>query len=758
MFSNSHGKIFFIPKRTLLRLIYYAVVGLILVLIGYRFYLFFSQTHFESLHVEQVEQIQTRLEDKESFSFAVVGNIKNSKSFFQKHVISKLNHSDHAFVISAGNAVSDGYEENYRSLLNMLADLQKPWLLTYGENEDSDFGDFRFYKYLGPFFFSFLAGNSQFIFLDGSDKSPYGWQLDWLRWEFSNTMVDNRFVFIGQPLHPPIEDTPVMEGDNYFPRDDIAEDFRTVFEHFGVDVVFSSNLSLFHQTRINGVQYITTGGAGGVILDSKKSFHHYVKVGVDGDQISFELEIPDVAESALWRTLDSIWSAVYTFFHVSFSRFLFILCVLIVMGVKLHKVIYKDRDYYTHFTIDDRGYRESPKRIAFFTNTYFPFISGVPISILRLAKGLQQRGHQVHIFAPEYDKKAETRVPCTRVRTLIAFGKNREFRVSNLLQSNIKRTFEEFAPDLVHVHQPLWLGSLGLWRARRAGIPVIYTYHTRLEMYAHYVPLPSALFRNLISHLIVRRFCNRCNGVIVPTYSTETYLRLIGVKSRIFVQPSGVDFDRFNTPPAQSTERLRRHLGLAMDDKVLISVSRLGREKNIKFLIDAMAELQQRTDQSVKLVLVGRGDDQRFLENRAGEQGVADRVLFAGAVKPHEMPGYYQMADLFVFASKSETQGMVILEAMSAGLPVVAIRSSGIDDVIMDGKNGYKTLDNIAEWTAKAASLINDEQKLQRFSEAAVAFAREHDVSSFAENVDRYYSEIMATYHDVQPPQLGFNE
>lgn len=739
-------------KPSRLQFVYYAIILLVLVLVSYQLYLIFSKTHYESLHVEQVEQIQQRIEDKTQFSFVVVGNINNSSSIFHRQIIPELNQSGHDFVISAGNAVSSGAEENYRSLLNMMNDLSKPWLLTYGDNEDSDFGDFRFYKYLGPHFFAFEAGNSQFIFLDGTDNSPYRWQIDWLQRELANSRANNRFVFFGLPLHPPVEDTPVFEEDNYFPHSDIAAQFQETFEKGGVDTVFSANLSLFNRSVINGVRYITTGGAGGIIVDDDNSFHHYITVEVNDQENTITPVMPVIGNTPLERTIDSVWSGIYSFFYVSSGRFLFVISLLFLVGLKLREIIYQDRDFYTHFAIDDSAYRDQKKRIAFFTNNFFPFISGITISIQRLADGLKQRGHQLHIFAPAYDNNATTANDCTRIRTLVAFGNKQEFRLSNPLQTGIKRQFEKFAPDLVHVHHPFWLGSLGVWRARRARIPVIYTYHTRLEMYAHYVPLPGALFRNVISHLIVRRFCNKCDGVIVPTYSTEEYLRLIGVKTRLFVQPTGVEFRRFNRPHSLTRQYLRSDLGLAPDDKILISVSRLGKEKNIQFLIDAMAELHRQTDKNVKLVLVGEGDDRNFLEQRAQSMQVEDSVVFAGAVVPDNIPAYYQMADIFVFASKSETQGMVILEAMSAGLPVVAIRSSGIDDVIIDDQTGYKPLDDVGLWTEKVAMLVNDGTKRQAFADAAVAFAQQHDVEAFAENIDRFYSEVLATYNADKTP------
>ena len=734
-------------RKTKLKIVYYLNAALIALLVGYQLYLNFSETQYASLHLSKIEAIQTALKDKTQFEFVVVGNINNSSSIFQKQFIPRLNQSEAAFLISAGNAVSDGAEENYRSLIKMLEGLQMPWLLTYGENEDSDFGDFRFFEHFGPPFFSFTANNNQFIFLDNTGNTPYEWQMQWLNQELSQSSAQNRFVFLGLPIHPKLENSSAFADDNYFNDEEIGRELHQLLRKHHVDLVFSANLALYADQTIDGVRYITTGGAGGVIVDDKNSYHHFVKVNVSADEVSITPVMPQISQSSWQRTLTSIWSATYTFFYVSFTRFLVVISLLVLIGLKLREVIYEDRDFYTHFSIDDSKYRDKPKRIAFFTNNFFPFISGVTISIDWLAKGLRDRGHQVHIFAPDYSGEKHSDSSCTRVKTLFAFGSKGEFRLTNPFQTRIRKSFKQQQPDLVHVHHPFWLGSLGLWLGKRHQCPVIYTYHTRLEMYAHYVPLPGALFRNVISHLIIRRFCNKCDGVVVPTYSTEEYLRLVGVKSRICVQPSGVDFAGFNDPHKLTPQALKQQFGIDQKHLVLISVSRLGKEKNVKFLIDAIASLDQQTQQQVRLLIAGEGDDRPYLEIRIAEKGLQKIIRLIGAVSPENIPGYYQMADIFVFASKSETQGMVILEAMSAGLPVVAIRSSGIDDVIVEGQTGFKTLDDIEAWNSKLKRLIEDAALRETLSTQAVEFARQHDSAVFAQNIDKFYSEVLASYH-----------
>ncbi|MEX0623562.1 glycosyltransferase [Saccharospirillum sp.] len=723
---------------------YYINIGVVIVLVAYQLYLNFSEPEVSSLHAGQIEQIQTRLEGRNAFEFSVVGNVNNSVSIFQDQIIPVINASDAEFTVSAGNAVSGGAAENYRSVYNIFSYLNHPWLLTYGRNEDGELGRLRFYEQYGPHFYSFSAANAHFMFLDSTDNTAYNWQLDWLEHELSTSEAEHFFVFIGSPVHAPVHNTPIFQKDSYFQNEPVSEAMRSLFESYQVDIVFSSQLSVYYDQTIDGVRYITTGGGGGLIIDDENSFHHFLKVRVEADEVMAEVRHLDVLETSWYRTIESLWSSVYTFFYVSFGRFLIIVSLLVLIGLKLRETLFEDKDFYTQFTVDDTPWRAQPKRVLFFTNNFFPFISGVTISIERLLRGLTARGHEVKVVAPRYDQADSPREDTLRVRTLVAFGSHREFRLANLLQPGIRKLFHQFKPDIVHLHHPFWLGSIGLMLARQHRVPSVYTYHTRLEMYAHYVPLPGRIFRNVISHELIRRFCNRCDGVIVPTFSTEEYLRLIGVKSPLCVQPTGIDFDRFNRRDEARIADLKTRYEIAETDRVLVSVSRLGKEKNVAFLVDAMHQLQQQTEKSVRLLLVGDGDERPVLEEKIETLGLQASVTLVGAVSPDVIPDYYQMADVFVFASKSETQGMVILEAMAAGLPVVAVRSSGTDDVIEEGQTGFKTFDRIDHWVERVRYLIENDDVRSEFSERAVTFASHNDTDAFAENINRFYSELLA--------------
>ncbi|WP_404375370.1 glycosyltransferase [Vreelandella aquamarina] len=743
-------RLFRLSRQRWLRLFFALNLLLVVGLIAHQIWLYVAEPEFESLHTVEVAEIRKRLEGRDAYRFAVVGNINNSVNVFHDEIIPLLNQSDIDFMISAGNAVSGGQQESYQAIYHSLELLNMPFLLTYGDNEDSDFGSYLFYDYFGPHFYSFAAGNSHFIFLDGTGKSSTSWQLDWLERELAASEALHRFVFVGLPLHNVIPDAPPFEADNYLNDPRLSEGIMRLAERYRVDTVFSANLSLYARQTVNGVGYVTTGGAGGILMDADESFHHYVVVEVAGESVGVTPVRLNVDRPGWWRMLSSVASTIYAFFYVSYPRFLLIVGLLTLLAMRLYRLIFEERHYYPDFDIDPTPYLEKRLRVAMVSNNYFPFVSGVSVSVERLRQGLEGLKHRVQLLVPRYREPWQDDDTIVRVPTLMAFGEKREFRLTNPFSARFRRCLREFKPDVIHVHHPFWLGSMGLWMGRRLKVPVIYTYHTRLEHYAHFVPLPGALFRNLISHYLIKRFSNRCQGVIVPTYSAEEYLRMIGVKTPSLIQPTGIDTARFADADEEALAALRQQWAIDPADTVLVSVSRISKEKNIGFMLEALAELKHQGHTSLRLLLVGDGPDRQVIQQQIETLGLEAQVTLVGAVPPEEMALYYHVGDMFVFASTSETQGMVILEAMAAGLPVVAVRSSGIDDVVRDGFNGYKTPQNRQKWGKRVVELAEDGALRDTLGSQAKHFAADYDIAKFAGAVAHFYAEVLAKYYSNQ--------
>lgn len=732
-----------------IRLFFVLNLALVAVLVTHQVWLYVAEPTFESVHTLEVADIRDALSERDAYRFAVVGNINNSVSVFRNEIVPQLNQGGIDFLVSAGNAVSSGQQESYQAIYDSMEALNIPYLLTYGDNEDSDFGSYLFYEHFGPHFYSFVAGTSHFIFLDGTGKSSTSWQLDWLERELAASEAEHRFVFVGLPLHNVINEAPPFESDNYLNDTALSDGIMRLAESYAVDTVFSANLSLFSDQTVNGVNYITTGGAGGILMNAESSFHHYVVVDVNGENITVTPIRLNVNLPGWWRMLSSIGSTIYAFFYISYPRFLLIVGLLTLLAMRLYQLIFEERDYYPDFDIDPTPYLGKPLRVAMVSNNYFPFVSGVSVSVDRLRRGLSELGHTLQLYVPRYREAWQDDAAIKRIPTLMAFGEKREFRLTNPFNARFRRYLRAFKPDIIHVHHPFWLGSMGLLMGRRLKVPVVYTYHTRLEHYAHFVPLPSVLFRNLISHYLIKRFSNGCQGVIVPTYSAEEYLRMIGVKTPTLVQPTGIDFARFQQVDESSLAALRGQLGIQPAQTILVSVSRISQEKNIGFMLDSLAELKQQGHDDLHLLLIGEGPDRQTIQQQIEHLGLADDVTLAGAVPPEKMALYYHLGDMFVFASTSETQGMVILEAMAAGMPVVAVRSSGIDDVVREGFNGYKTPQNRQAWGRRILTLAGDETLRQTLGDQAREFAADFDIENFATTIGGFYADVLAKYHST---------
>ncbi len=723
-------------KKTKLKLLFYLNLLVVIVFVFYKIYLNFFEENYGAVHATQLESIERLLNGRDSFSFAVVGNVKNSIGIFEKKIIPLLNDSDVDFVISAGNAVSSGGEDKYRALHRTLSGLNVPYLLTFGDGEHSSFGSFRFYDHYGPYVFAFSVEGRRFVFLDSTGKTSWDWQLRWLS-EVFEVPARRTFVFVGDS---PLWDLPVpLHMKKHVMDRESGERLRSTLSSMGVDFVFSSGLPLFRSDLDGPVNYVMTGGAGGLLLNEDDSFYHYVMVKVDGDDVTVTPVKLDIGQHRFFRYLESLWFFVHSLFYVGYVNFFIILSGFIAFAVWLFSAVFVERDYYPHFDRSVELTLDHPIKVAMFTNTFLPFIGGVPISVDRLRRSLISLGHRILVIAPGYGDDDEPDEGVVRISPLFARKKRFGMAVPNILWPGLYRSFFAFRPDLVHVHHPYWLGWVGTFLARRLDVPVVYTYHTRLDRFSHAVPLPKAFFQNVLSHALIRRFSNRCDAVVVPTESAEYYMRMIGVRPPIFVLPTGIDQEKLSCVDEESVEALRGDIGIG-DEKVLITVSRLSREKNVEFMLDGISVLAARCAVPFKLVIVGDGPDRGRIEERIEQLSLGDRVFLTGAVSPEAIPVYYRLGDVFVFSSCAETQGMVVLEAMATGLPVVAVGSSGIDDFVKNGLNGYKTDLNHFAWSERIREILEDDDLRSRLSSDAKLFSKTYGMEEFGNAMSRVYA------------------
>jgi glycosyltransferase involved in cell wall biosynthesis len=314
-------------------------------------------------------------------------------------------------------------------------------------------------------------------------------------------------------------------------------------------------------------------------------------------------------------------------------------------------------------------------RVGLFTEVFHPIVNGVVASVDALRDGLQRAGIDVVTFAPRahaYDDRDErvVRFPSlplpttTGYRLCVPYLRERErARMRSL--------------DVVHAHSPFVSGWTAFAHARRAHVPLVFTYHTQLEAYAHYAPFDARVTRASMIAL-TRAFANRADATIAPTHAMARRLRELGVTSRIDVVPSAIDGERFGAGRRNATTRAL--LGAIGDDPLVLVVARLGREKNVELAIDAMPFVGA----NARLAIVGDGPLRDALQRRIADRGLGARVRLTGAIATAAMPDVYASADALAFTSVTDTQGLVLSEAQAAGLPVVAVDSPVAREVLAE--------------------------------------------------------------------------
>jgi glycosyltransferase involved in cell wall biosynthesis len=328
-------------------------------------------------------------------------------------------------------------------------------------------------------------------------------------------------------------------------------------------------------------------------------------------------------------------------------------------------------------------------------------LGGVPTAVETIRRDLEALGHEVVVVAPRMAGTADGERGVVRVPAVPA-PTYPDFALPMPLGPSLTRRLRALDLDVLHAHHPFLLGVSARRLARAAGRPFVFTYHTLYERYAHYVPLP----HEMVARRAIRwsaRFADTADLVIAPSHFIARRLRTLGVRRPIEVLPTGVDLDRFRPGDRASA---RRALGLGPDDRVLLYVGRLDREKNLEFLLDAVARARA---PRTRLLLVGRGTQAAALRRVAAETGLGSRVEFRGGSPPTGLPAYYHAADAFVFASTSETQGLAVLEAMACGLPIVAVRASGIEEIVTDGVSGLLVPEDAAALAGAVDQILADD-------------------------------------------------
>lgn len=726
-------------KKRSLKILLFLDIAVLLILISYKSYLFFFESDFVSTNINNIQKLNY-INTNDGISFAVMGNIKSSIDIFDKEIVKEINADRNLdFAISTGNAVIDGDEDKYRILNKSLNKIKVPTIIGIGDNETSDNGFAKFYHHYGPYYFSYNVNDAYFIFLDTTGLTSEQWQRKWLVDELIRSdKYKYKFVIMNTPPFNLVNTESLNKSYCNFLIDN--------FSNYKVNAVFTSGMEVFNNRKIKDVQYFISGGAGGsLLLNNQNSFYHYIKVNIKNNKVSYNVINEDTPSNlVIYRILKNSWFYIHSIFYLNLFNFISILSILIFLGLLINYRVTKTVDYYNEFDEAAENIKIKEKlNIAMFTNNYLPFIGGVPISITRLTKGLRKRGHNVVIFAPRYPIKTLEDANVIRCNLLIYYKtKPFDFPIVNIFSPQIEKKFLSQDFDVIHVHHPFWMGLKGLELGNKYGLPVILTYHTRLEKYAHNLPFLKQTFENIVSHNLIRIFSQKCDAILAPTNSAKEYLANIGVSRDKTVLPTGVDFDFYNNIDLHCVKLIHKKYRM-QNEVILCSVSRLTQEKNIYFLLNGIKRIKDNSKVPFKCIIIGDGPEKQNILKTIEDQGIKDTVILLGSVRPEEVCQYYMASDIFVFSSQSETQGMVILEAMAGKCAVVAIRSSGIDDIIHNEYNGFKTKADLNLWSEKVIYLMENPKILKEMSRNAYDFSNKFSLDAMAEATVEVYRKAI---------------
>jgi glycosyltransferase involved in cell wall biosynthesis len=320
--------------------------------------------------------------------------------------------------------------------------------------------------------------------------------------------------------------------------------------------------------------------------------------------------------------------------------------------------------------------------IVMLTNTFTPHVGGVARSVAAFTNEYRRRGHRVLVVAPEFPATSQDEVDVVRIPAIQNFNGS-DFSVVLPISGLLTEVLDEFVPEIVHAHHPYLLGVTALRIARYRKLPLVFTHHTRYEEYTHYVPGDAPKLQRFIIEAATR-YANLSDQVFAPSESIMALLRERGVEIPVTVVPTGVQTEYF----AQGNgARFRAVMGIPEDAFVVGHLGRLAPEKNLEFLAEAVAAFLK-TTRSAHFLLIGTGPSRKTIREIFNRAGLDARLHIAGVLEHEQLADALHAMNLFVFASRSETQGMVLTEAMAAGLPVVALDANGVREVVSDDRNG----------------------------------------------------------------------
>ena len=375
-------------------------------------------------------------------------------------------------------------------------------------------------------------------------------------------------------------------------------------------------------------------------------------------------------------------------------------------------------------------------KILITTDLYKPSINGVVTSITNLETELRKQGHEVRILTVSADSSSHQEDNVYYVKSMPSHIYP-EVRVPFSRANAMVKELIEWKPDIVHSQCEFFSYGYAKRIAEATGASLVHTYHTLYEQYTEYIPIGKRIGRAALAKWMKGRL-KSVDLLIAPTKKVEHTLQEYGITQDIEIIPTGIHLEKYKeTVSDEQVKTLKEKLGIQEEDKILLSLGRLGFEKRIDELLYGMKELVK-TEEHIKLLIVGGGPARESLESLTEELGLCDSVTFVGMVNPEDVKIYYRLGDVFVCASTSETQGLTYIEAAASGLPLICRKDPCLYGVLEEGGNGY-SYNDIYRFAKYVREHIYNEEWLKRAGEHSKIIAENYGTEMFGKKIAAVY-------------------
>lgn len=392
-------------------------------------------------------------------------------------------------------------------------------------------------------------------------------------------------------------------------------------------------------------------------------------------------------------------------------------------------------------------------RIGIFTDTYPPYINGVSTSIKMLEKALKKKGHQVFIVTVNPDNMKYKYEENGRIIRIPGIPTGiYDYRLTGIYPIRVLKKIKNWNLDVIHSHTEFGVGTFARLVAKQYNIPLVHTYHTMYEDYVYYITHgyfdgPS----KKLTEYFTKFYCDKtATELIVPSKKTyDLFKNKYKVDRNVHIVPTGIDVERFYKEKLNKRELvdLRKKLGIKEDEIVINYVGRLAKEKSVETLLESQQSLIKKY--KCRLLIVGSGPDLEHFKNMSKKLGIEKNVIFTGAVPWEKVPNYYGISDIFATASVTETQGLTVIEAMAAGLPVVCANDEAFRGVVIDGLNG-KIFKTKRQYKKCIESLLKNKDELKVMSKQARITADSHSLKYYAEQILDVYNFALSTKNEIK--------